>query len=279
MLQSKFFNNKTALLAHGAALAGSILAFRKFSNAITNIDVTRTALDPDAPPASQCNISYGTLAQNAGNISFEYGIYAFFAISFLAHVFYYVDYKKMYSTALAQGWNPYRWVEYALSAGVMTAILAPADGTRDIAHIGTLAVVTAGLQICGYIVEANLKYKTYRNNDVIRASTYLGWILFACVWTPIVYNFVNAVRDINRYRGDPWPETTQIPSWVIFILFSQIIYYGLFGYVQYSHIRDSKSSTFSFASTESKYIALSFMSKISLAAGFAYGLIYRTRDC
>jgi hypothetical protein len=68
----------------------------------------------------------------------------------------------------------------------MTTILAPADGTRNIAHVATLAVITGALQFCGLIVESCLRYTAReRNTTAIYAATFIGWLLVASVFASI----------------------------------------------------------------------------------------------
>jgi hypothetical protein len=90
-------------------------------------------------------------------------------------------------------------------------------------------------------------------------------------------NFANLKRDIDTNNANgTYDPPVELPRWLWFILMSQLIYYSMFGINQLWHIRQKVPE---FMSIEKNYIKLSFLSKISLAAGFAYGLIYRTRDC
>jgi hypothetical protein len=262
--------NNLAALAHLGSFLSVFFLFRRYPNAIKTVQLYRPAIDTTDPP-DECNLSNSVVTKNAGQISFEYSIYLFFLISFAAHLFY--ANSEKYTQAIAKRWNPYRWFEYALSAGVMTLILAPADGTRDLAHVATLTVITGALQFCGLIVESAL-----RNNDplVVKTATGIGWILFISVFGSIFYNFANLKRDIDTGNEQgTFSPAIDLPKWLWFILLSQFFYYALFGLNQLSFIRNPKN----FASVEYRYILLSFMAKLSLAAGFAYGLIYRTKDC
>lgn len=274
--------NIYAAIAHGTALGLSIWAFHHYDKALTTLSLKREGIDPTGTPPSQCNVDIAVETYNAGEINFQFGIYAFFAISLFAHIFYASDGfgTRRYTSSIAKGWNPYRWFEYAASAATMTAILAPADGTRDLGSVVTLSTVTGALQFCGLVVEACLRYAQPQNDDAVRAATLTGWLLFTVIWFCILYNFSNLKRDTDTFNGNgTFVPPANIPVWLWFILISQIVYYALFGLVQFDHIRKARTPKFNYENVEFRYILLSFLSKITLAGGFAYGLIWRTRDC
>lgn len=274
--------NTYGAIAHGSALILSIWAFWYFKKAIKTLSLKREGIDPTGTPPSQCNVDIPVKTVDAGEINFAVAIYAFFGISLLAHTFYATDGfgTGRYSSAILQGWNPYRWFEYAASAATMTAILAPADGTRDLGSVVTLATVTGALQFCGLVVEACLRYTQPKNDEAVRAATLTGWLLFTVIWFCILYNFANLKRDIDTFNANgTFVPPAEVPVWLWFILISQIVFYALFGVNQLQHIQKARTKGFSFETIEYRYIILSFLSKITLAGGFAYGLIYRTKDC
>jgi hypothetical protein len=107
----KSFNTKAAA-AHLGALILFVWAFNHFDGTIKTLSLKRDKLDTTGNTPGQCVLDYGLKYDNAGQINFHYAIYIFFLISFLAHAFYATN--SRYTTAVNQGWNPYRWVEYAL---------------------------------------------------------------------------------------------------------------------------------------------------------------------
>jgi hypothetical protein len=81
-------------------------------------------------------------------------------------------------------------------------------------------------------------------------------------------------------QTDPYGNPIQVPAWVFFIVFLQLFYYATFGYIQARHISARLSGKpYNFSSTEHSYIGLSYFSKLSLAGGIGYGLLFRTKDC
>lgn len=279
-MQGLLNKNYLAFAAHTVALGLTIAGFKARNNVVTSTSLKRIAVDPvgtDQP--SQCTIDYSVVVQNNGSLSFEYGIYAFFAISAAAHLFYATNPGNRYLSSIAKGWNPYRWFEYALSAGVMSMILAAADGTRDASTVVCLGLLTSAMQFSGLGVEANLKYAVTPNKDSIFAATLCGWLLFITLWGVLGYNFVMAARDVNAIVPAPGQEKPTLPWWLYFIIISQIVYYALFGLAQRAHVQDRLKGFMRFERHENMYINLSFLAKLTLAGGFAYGLIYRTKDC
>jgi vacuolar-type H+-ATPase subunit I/STV1 len=136
------------------------------------------------------------------------------------------------------------------------------------------------MQLCGLAVESNLKYSMKNvNTDSVTSSTSAGWLLFAGLWGVLILNFALAVSVIDsKYEGSV--PTVRIPSWVWIVVFLNLVYYALFGIVQWYHIRSRlHSPNFSYNNVEYWYIILSYVSKLSLAAGVSYGLILRTKDC
>lgn len=261
-----------AFAVHTVALGISVAGFQARSNVVKGTSLDRIALDPNGTLPDQCVLDYDTVVRPNGGINFAYAIYAFFGISAAAHLFYATS--PSYAAVIAQGWNPYRWFEYALSASVMSSILAAADGTRDANLVVVLGLLTGAMQFTGLSNEANLKYAVTPNRDSIFANFLVGWFLFVILFGAIGYNFILAVRDVKSIQ-----TAAQFPDFVYFIFASQLFFYLLFGLAQRSHASDRLAGNKRFEVHEGRYIALSLLSKLSLAAGFAYGLIYRTWNC
>jgi hypothetical protein len=214
-----------------------------------------------------------------------YGCLFFFGFTALAHAFYATDGfgTGAYSTVVKQGWNPYRWFEYGVSASAMSLLIGHALGTRDAPSLGSAMVLTVSMQAFGFIVESNLKSKAL-NSDVVIASTAGGWLLLLALWGPFIYNFKALSEDINNnYKTVIDPTTgkaVKLPSWLWFIVLVQFINYSCFGFIQLLQVRAAlKGVPKNFIDVEKQYLLLSFAGKIGLAAGLSYGLIFRTRNC
>jgi hypothetical protein len=234
----------------------------------------------------QCTTSYAYAPPHRiFRFNIIYGVLFFFVFTALAHYFYASDGvgNGFYSSVIAEGWNPFRWVEYGISAGVMSILIAYALGVRDGAQLISLALVTAAMQANGFVVEGALK-KAIVNVPVVLGATTSGWLLFVALWLPILYNFITLYMDVEgKYKDEIDPDTgkrVQIPWWVWFIIVVQLIHYARFGLVQLKQITSAlKGMPMDFIDVERKYIWLSFTAKLSLAGGLGYGLLFRTRNC
>jgi hypothetical protein len=189
---------------------------------------------------------------------------------------------------VSSGWNPYRWFEYATSAAVMTALIALVQGQRDTSSIAVLVLATAAMQFCGFSVESQLRGSgplAVQAKDTVVGSTIVGWLLFVAIWGALIYGFATIVKDVNdKFAGRTDPQTgdpVKVPSWIWYIVIAQVLYYASFGIVQFVHImkRFKGDPKFKYSDIESWYITLSFWSKLSLASGIGYGLLFRVRDC
>lgn len=218
-----------------------------------------------------------------------FGVLMFFAITAFAHIFYATDgfNTGKYSEVISQGWNPYRWVEYAASASIMTVIIAYQLGIRDFNHLTSLVFMNVAVQTCGFLVE-NALIQPKVNFTTVKGATFIGWLLLLGIWIPILYAFYSIVEDVKyNFEGKVEPPGSpdagnkiRIPSFVWFIVIVQVINFSSFGFIQLSQVRNALSGIRKpYSSYESGYLTLSFAGKIALAGALAYGLIFRTKDC
>ena len=82
--------------------------------------------------------SVGRQAVALFNLSFGWAIAAFFALSALAHFGVSGPGWESYRAQLRKTRNPYRWLEYSLSASIMIVLIAMLVGINDIAALVAL---------------------------------------------------------------------------------------------------------------------------------------------
>lgn len=233
-----------------------------------------------------------------------YACMAFFLLTCVAHALYAWDPYipglsamkgvGFYSTAVkGEGWNPYRWVEYALSASLMSCILGAVQGSTDILNILFMAGTTAAMQFNGFSVESVFRKSIVDTfggiqKEVVIGNSVCGWLLFTFLWIANLYSFYSLLKDINKkYKNVIDPKTNKpikIPGFVYFIIFVQLLNYALFGIIQFIQIYKNWNVKESFnlinyEKYERMYLMLSFAAKLGLAGGISYGLILRTKDC
>jgi hypothetical protein len=252
---------------------------------------TQCTTEGDNYIPGKCNIRANfQQPKKVASFNVIYGAMFFFLFTAAAHFFYASDGvgTGSYSRAVASGWNPYRWFEYAASASVMTALIALVQGTRDTSLILVLALATAAMQFCGFSVESQLRGVgplSAKAKDSVVGSTIVGWLLFVAIWGALIYGFASVVQDVNdKFKGQIDPDTNknvEVPAWIWYIVIAQLLYYASFGAVQFWHIwkRFKNDQKFKYADAEGWYIQLSFWAKLSLASGIGYGLLFRVKDC
>ena len=87
------------------------------------------------------------------NLSFAWAIAAFFFLSALAHFGVAGPRWQSYQAQLLGGRNPYRWLEYSLSASIMIVLIAMLVGIDDIAALVALVGVNASMIGFGWMQE------------------------------------------------------------------------------------------------------------------------------
>ena len=87
------------------------------------------------------------------SIRFAWGIAVFFGLSALAHLFVAGPGWNAYKKQITRGRNPYRWLEYALSASIMIVLIAMLVGIDDVAALIALGGVNASMIGFGWMEE------------------------------------------------------------------------------------------------------------------------------
>ena len=95
----------------------------------------------------------GRQAVTLFNLSFAWAIAAFFALSAIAHFCISGPGWRSYQAQLLKTRNPYRWLEYSLSASIMIVLIAMLVGISDIAALVGLVGVNASMIGFGWMQE------------------------------------------------------------------------------------------------------------------------------
>ena len=248
------------------------------------VQMTRLKFNEDETTESRVDIPVEL--EDESVIDLKYLVVGFFAITAAAHLLYATDFfgKGWYSSqVLGFGWNPYRWVEYSLSASLMIYLISAASGTKDQVTAISAALITPGLMINGFTNERALKQNALHDWSVdnslpkpdVDASivwSNLGpaWFLFAVHWYIILSNYSKLVQEAKD-AGKPIDESVR------FMVYSQLVFFSLFGVIQtYQVYRWATSkpgrTEASFIAYEKAYIVLSTVTKLVLAGTVVYAL-------
>ncbi len=95
----------------------------------------------------------GTRTVTLFDLRFAWAIAAFFALSAVAHLAIAGPAWPAYQAQLANQRNPYRWLEYSLSASVMIVLIAMLVGIDDVGALVALIGVNASMIGFGWLQE------------------------------------------------------------------------------------------------------------------------------
>jgi hypothetical protein len=147
--------------------------------------------------------------------------------------------------------NPLRWLEYSVSASLMSVLLAALTGVYDIHLLFCIGALTGICNLTGLVVEFMPKQSENGGKNKAAFGTYLiGWIAIVVAWLPPLCYFFQSVKV-----GD-------VPNFVIIAYLATAVCYIAFGLNYQLHWFSNK---YTFITSEVIYISLSFTAKTILA--------------
>lgn len=102
---------------------------------------------------AQGHVVFATATQHLVDVDVAYFIAAFFFIAAVTHGLIATKLQTAYERDIKKGVNRVRWVEYALCAGVMMALIGILVGVQDISTIFLLFGATAVMSLLGIVME------------------------------------------------------------------------------------------------------------------------------
>jgi uncharacterized membrane protein YciS (DUF1049 family) len=224
--------------------------------------------------------------EQAGKANLKYILAAFFAVTAISHLLYATDFggRGYYSKEIfGRGWNPFRWIEYSISASLMIYIICVASGTKEQVTAISTALITPSLMFQGFTVEGLLhqnelqdwsegkfKMKPEVESLLLWSNFIPAWFLYFIHWYIILSNFSKITKEAKD-EGKP------VDSSVVFMVWSQLVFFGMFGLIQtYQVYRWTTAKKgrleWGYIEYEKIYIALSAITKLALAGTVAYAL-------
>ena len=166
----------------------------------------------------------GTRTVTLFDLRFAWAIAAFFALSAVAHLVIAWPAWGSYQAQLAEHRNPYRWLEYSLSASIMIVLIAMLVGISDVAALVALVGVNAAMIGFGWLQER------YESPGQSLGPFWLGCLAGAIPWVAIgIYlggpgaalhppAFVYAIFGslfvaFNCFAVNQWLQYRQIGRW------------------------------------------------------------------
>ena len=273
--------NYAASFVHLAATILCITLLRSKEKRM--IQMTRSKFDSVAETESRIDIPVEI--ENDVKFDAKFILVLFFGITSVAHLLYATDFfgKGWYSSqVLGYGWNPFRWVEYSLSAGVMIYLISAASGTKDQVSAVSAGLIVPGLMTSGFSIERALHQNAIHDwsigngdkpkvdTEIVLSNLIPAWFLFGVKWYIIFSNYGKLVKEAKD-SGKPLDKS------VTFMVYSQVFFFSLFGVIQTYQVyrwftsREGRTEP-SFFAYEKAYIVLSAVTKLFLAATVAYAI-------
>jgi Heliorhodopsin len=141
--------NKYLAIVH--ALQGVIILILSASRLFP---VTTNYLGADTlQTQAQGHVVLASGTQQLFDINLAYLVATFFFISAISHGLMATSLRPMYEKDLKKGINKIRWIEYALSAGIMMVAIGLLVGVQDISALLMLFSLTAVMNLLGLVME------------------------------------------------------------------------------------------------------------------------------
>ena len=188
----------------------------------------------------------GRQAVTLFSVRFAWAIAAFFGLSALAHLFVAGPGWKSYRRQLAAGRNPYRWIEYSLSASIMIVLIALLVGIDDVAALIALAGVNASMIGFGWMQER------YETPGASMHPFWIGCVAGAVPWAAVGIYLIGPGADLHP------------PGFVYAIFFSIFALFNCFAlnqWLQYRRVGRWRD----YLVGERAYVTLSLVAKSLLA--------------
>lgn len=185
------------------------------------------------------------------DLNFQWFVVAYFLITGLAHFFYISIYSNSYKKLIEENLClRLRWIEYALSAGIMIGLIAFFIGIQNGAELLFLF---------------NLQY-------IIISSGFYKRLPIPFVCTLVVSHLLLWMYLFLQFFFYNSSNLSEVPWFVYMIIIGEFVLYNLF-FIMYTIERNMSALDISVYTIESGYNILSFVSKFLLGA-LMFPIIY-----
>jgi hypothetical protein len=182
----------------------------------------------------------------------------FLFVSAIAHATIATVRFDQYVAYLERGMNPYRWIEYSVSASLMIVVIGMLAGIWDLGTLLALFGLVAVMNLSGLLMEQ----RNESTDSVDWTPYYVGTIAGLIPWVVIAVAFVGTVTAAGG----------EFPEFVIYIYVSIFVFFNLFALNMILQYRETwRWQDYLFG--ERAYILLSLVAKSLLAWQVYFGTL------
>lgn len=212
--------------------------------------------------------------KRAGRWSLQGLVIAFHFLSFAWQALVLLDgcslgVRSLYLKELERKRNAFRWCEYALSAPLMTVVIAIVFGVLDTYLLIALAVCTSVLQAFGYLQELFSGFKGLEKN-LREVPFWVGVCFFVGYWSIVASAFVDSVGK----------SSAKAPFLMVLVIYLTFFFMtGLFSSFAGVLFYDMRvGGGVRYLNVEGRYCVLSLVSKWVLGALLAWFVSIRETE-
>ena len=158
--------------------------------------------------------------------------------------------RRRYEAALERGVNPFRWLEYSVSASLMVGLIAMLTGIADYVALLALLGVNAAMILFGWLMELF-------NPPERERTRWLPFVL-GCVVGAVPWIAITAQIAVSAAKGNPPPTFVYAIFVSLFVLFNS---FAVNQALQYRRAGRWRSYRYG----EAWYLVLSLVAKSLLA--------------
>jgi hypothetical protein len=270
---------------HAAAAIASALLLSPNNKSNRTVQLYTTELDADKLTPTTSRVDLPVRLSESSKVDLRNLVVAFFAFTAVSHALYATDFagRGWYSKAVSGwGWNPFRWIEYSVSASIMVYIISVISGTKENVSALAATLITPGLMLQGFTAERELKQNALHawsvgrgpkptiDTSIVVSQIVPAWGFFALKWYIILSNYARLVRSAKSSAKPVDPSVTTM-------VYSQLAFFSVFGLIQTWQVgrwytaRPGRTEP-RFEAYEAAYIAMSAITKLALAGSVVYAL-------
>jgi hypothetical protein len=192
-------------------------------------------------------------------------------LSFAFHAGNAFFWRPWYLTAVCHNkCNPFRWIEYSMSASVMVFLLAYFSGILQLPHLIAITALVGVTQFFGLAVEVVARPVVGANRwsaptHIIMLVHCLGYVPYLFAWTLVALPLLATMGE----EAGP-------PDFVYALAFVQFLLFSCFGLPQI-YVYACNGSPKRYVAGEVSYLVLSFVAKAVLTAILITNVFFQSR--